>query len=112
MFVCKFGMFDRCKVQMFVLKFILTMYNEPALQALIGYFTKPSNRIAHCLIVLNTWNEVLNKFQNIVINIPKHPSTYTFVFSYSLNFVILNLIKIIPDTLGVVLDASNLVYNV
>ena len=66
---------------MFVLKFVLTMYNEPALQALIGYFTKPSNRIAHCSIVPDTWNEVLNKFQNIVINILKLQTNIRSIFS-------------------------------
>lgn len=53
---------------MFVFKFVQTMYDEPAVQVLIDYFIKPANRIAHCLIIVSIGNDILNKFQNIVIN--------------------------------------------
>ena len=62
-FVCNFWRFV-----VFFLKFVPTIYDEPALQVLIGYFYNPANRIAQCSIIVNTRNEVQNEFQNTVIN--------------------------------------------
>lgn len=46
------------EVPVFVLKFVPTMYDESALQVLIGYFSKPANRIARRSIIVNTGNEL------------------------------------------------------
>ena len=38
---------------MFVLKFVPTIYDEPALHVLIGYHNKSANQIAHGKIIVN-----------------------------------------------------------
>ena len=43
---------------MFVSKFVPTIYDEPALQVLIGCHNKSANQIAHCSIIVNTQNEL------------------------------------------------------
>ena len=43
---------------MFILKFVPTIYDEPALQVLIGYHNKSANLIAHCSIIVITRNEL------------------------------------------------------
>ena len=54
---------------MFVLKFVPTIYDEPALQVLIGCHSKSANQIAPCLIIVNTRNELQNKHWNFATNI-------------------------------------------
>ena len=54
---------------MFVLKFVPTIYDEPALQVLIGCHNKSANQIAHCSIIVNTRNELQNKHWNFATNI-------------------------------------------
>ena len=54
---------------MFVLKFVPTIYDEPALQVLIGYHDKSANQIALCSIIVNTRNELQNKHWNFATNI-------------------------------------------
>ena len=39
---------------MFVLKFVPTIHDEPALQVLTGYQNKSANQIAHSKIIVNT----------------------------------------------------------
>ena len=51
------------------LKFVPTIYDEPALQVLTGYHNEPANRIAHCSIIVNTRNKLPNKHWNFVTNI-------------------------------------------
>ena len=59
----------RCKVPMFILKFVPTIYDELALQVLIGCRYKSANQIAHCSIIINTQNELQNKRWNFATNI-------------------------------------------
>ena len=54
---------------MFVLKFVLTMCDDPALHVPIGYFDKTASRTARCLIFVNICNKVQNAFHNVVINV-------------------------------------------
>ena len=54
---------------MFVLKFVPTIYDEPALQVLIGCHNKSANQIAHCSIIVNTRNKLQNKHWNFATNI-------------------------------------------
>ena len=43
---------------MLVLKFVPTIYDEPALEVLIGCHNKSANQIAHCSIIVNTRSEL------------------------------------------------------
>ena len=55
---------------MFVLKFVPTIYDEPALQVLIGCHNKSAKQIAHCSIIVNTWNELQNwNFATNILNL-------------------------------------------
>ena len=65
---------------MFVSKFVPTIYDEPALQVLIGCHNKSANQIAHCSIIVNTRNELQNKHWNFATNIWIYKRTFEVIF--------------------------------
>ena len=65
---------------MFVLKFVPTIYDEPALPVLVGCHNKSANQIAHCPIIVNTRNELQNKHWNFATNIPNLQTNIRSVF--------------------------------
>ena len=65
---------------MSALKFVPTIYDEPALQGLIGCHNKSANQIAHCSIFVNTRNELPNKHWNFATNILNYKRTFEVIF--------------------------------